>query len=556
MRRDCRWLQAVGVWALLLAPLVLYGYVVFHFSYNVPVQDDYAMLEYLDAHHAAAGVEDQVRLLLSQHLEHRIVLTRGAFLGQWRLLGEVNFRQAMLFGNAGMVLCVLVLLYVGVRRLNLPPRYLLPIPFALLAFTHQENMFWAMASIQNYWALLLAVVCVVLLSGRAPWLATPVAAVAILSSGSGLPLLPLGVGSLLFRRRWVSAAVFAMGAGAAAYVCLVAFVPVPEHPKLSGGPLDIALRAVPYFLAFLGGIGGWVPLAIGIGTILSAALAVCVVRPRGCGVLALLAGYVLLTAGAASAVRAGFGVEQALSSRYTMYSILGCVVAYLWVVSSLAGQWKRNVVAAMAVAGAMALFCVHAFPLLRNDTFSMARAYQLNTLAAWQRGRAFELSFGPLGNREWFLRGKAILDRAAELGTYDGPDASELCQPVRVSLPPPTDNTGLMYAIDWYPRVRLAGWAVIPGMRSSKVATYVVLSSERGAWRLNTFRLPRPDISEILGRPGRYDWSGFDAFLDSFHVPPGTYEIGLLLVSRRRTAYRPLGLVYTVPDLPISAGGR
>ena len=109
-------------------------------------------------------VEEKISLLFSQHNEHRIVFDRIVFLCHYYLFHEINFKVYIVFGNLGWILTTVMMVRYVQKNFQLPLTHLLPIPYLLLSFTHLENMFFAMAAIQNYWFVFFAVAFLMCLS--------------------------------------------------------------------------------------------------------------------------------------------------------------------------------------------------------------------------------------------------------------------------------------------------------------------------------------------------------------------------------------------------------
>ena len=147
------------VWALFVLPFVVYVYYACSFSVNVPFWDDYgAVLAFMNNFVQAGALDAKLRLLFSQHNEHRLVFNRVVLLAQYFLIGKIDFKSLMIFGDLGWIMTVLVFVFRYKRKFRLPLLHLLPVPYVLLAFVQWENMFFATPSIQFYWFVLFSVV--------------------------------------------------------------------------------------------------------------------------------------------------------------------------------------------------------------------------------------------------------------------------------------------------------------------------------------------------------------------------------------------------------------
>jgi len=274
-------------------------------------------------------------LLFSQHNEHRIVLDRLVFLGNYYLSGEVNFLYCIAVGNAGWLLTAITLIYYGRRRYGLSSIALLPIPYLLLAFTHQKNMFHAMAALSNYWLILFSLVFIICLVEEKTAACCILFPVALFTSGGGLVLYPLGNLFLISRKRWKPLAWFAIISSLSLACYFIGYHHPPEHPALSEA-LVLPGRTLHYCIVFLGNIGPLpgMPLPAGI-VALAAGAVLCFIaswilykRPAD-PFFELVFTFVAFSALTSALSRSGFGVHHALQSRYSMYPLFAaacCIV--------------------------------------------------------------------------------------------------------------------------------------------------------------------------------------------------------------------------------------
>src|SRR4051812_9853370 len=111
MRPTAKGQKLFLLWSAFAVPLLAYAWMVWKFAVDVPVLDDYdAALGFLNAFIGTSGFRAKAALILSQHNEHRIVLDRLVFLGQYLILGKIDFRISILIGNMGWVLAALLIL--------------------------------------------------------------------------------------------------------------------------------------------------------------------------------------------------------------------------------------------------------------------------------------------------------------------------------------------------------------------------------------------------------------------------------------------------------------
>ncbi len=181
---------------LIAVPVALWLWVLVRYAANVPSNDDYALLEFIDRWHDptqswAARFAD----LIALHNTHRIIYDRLISLGSYYLTGQLNFLLLIWLGNLALG-GICWQLWRGFRQLGQPIWYFLPIPYWLFSLQSHENMFWAMASLQNFTVIWFVLEALHQLHRRVPLIWPLLLSVAAtLTSGNGI--LAFLVGTLL-----------------------------------------------------------------------------------------------------------------------------------------------------------------------------------------------------------------------------------------------------------------------------------------------------------------------------------------------------------------------
>ena len=189
-----------------IAPLLYYASIL-AFSVNVPVGDDYSMLGFINEFSAASGIENKLQLLFSFHNEHRIVITRLIMLLCTKISGSLDFRMLNLIGNSALLVTLIV---IG-RMLCLGQA---PIKWALLFLIVLQPqplklMFYPMAGVQAYFGLLFSFLYLYYSLKDSSWwyLTLLFYLLAVLTTGSGIFLVIIGIPILLYRKQYIRVAI-------------------------------------------------------------------------------------------------------------------------------------------------------------------------------------------------------------------------------------------------------------------------------------------------------------------------------------------------------------
>lgn len=352
-----------GHWAVAvtLLPVGLNLLVALCFLADIPRGDDFDIfLGYL-----SASPDDRLdALLFAQHNEHRPAYSRALGELLYRAFGRIDFRVLALIGNLALVL-LLVALYKRFRAARHPLALFLPVPYFLFSTPHFENTTWATGALQNYSVLLFAFLSLTAFEKErhgAFALSLGLAALASLTSGSGLLLFPVlvwwaalrvrqasavpsaGNGALLGPRRSRTLTLLAIVAASCIFVALYLKHYIrPAHHPLALESLTHPLHSALYLLAFLGSYAWSLPISVAVGAAILF-LIVKVLR-RGptpsSGTFYFFLVFLTLNAVAATLTRSGFGLWQALSSRYVIVS--ACILACVYLLSVEGQPWLRRV---------------------------------------------------------------------------------------------------------------------------------------------------------------------------------------------------------------------
>lgn len=334
------WLCAGWLLAAVLA--LFHAWMLHHLVVNFPFQDDFTQILTVPR-----DIDDmqsfgaKIAYLVSSSGDHRIFTVRLAALFQANVVGEINFRELVFFGN---LLCVAI----GALALSIadaPVRpWLAPLVAALLfSPTNWLPQYWASAALQHYSMLAYAFGALFCLNRPGiPWQAGGLflGLCAAMTGANGLMVLPAGAGLLyaLGRRRtsalWIALTILTFA------IYFVDYLPPPGRPPLLES-LQHPLSLFVFSLSALGSVGERFEYAVGIGAMLVGTWVwlvgtnrVRVVPP----ILLAWIGFLLLCVGAIAFGRAPFGSDAMLNSRYRVYSevaIIVTLIAVLWSVQPL-----------------------------------------------------------------------------------------------------------------------------------------------------------------------------------------------------------------------------
>ena len=377
------WTTALA-WGLLALPIVLFGLIWLRYAVSIPKWDDHALRAFLYYSDQETTLSGKIYQLFKQHNEHRIVYDRIVTVLDYKLFGKLNYVHLMLIGNLSLVGLLAVFVAV-LRRAGLTVLYALPVALLLFNLSQWENMFWGMASLQNFSVVLWVVAAFYFLSYTRHWQLAFVAGVlATLTSGNGLMVWPIGFVLLVlhlpayatFRNRPLLRPLIGWGLGAVVVMGLyftgfekpdgIAYVRPGAVDLLKGWfavvgaaaevlPFDAPLRSsmllgAVMVLATLGVVAwslltNWLLIGQSIQRLFSSKTASLSYQKSIPSITLFFWGCAAFALGTAAVVawaRTGFGFDLLITSRYKMYSLTGLALLYVYGAVTLPARFARG----------------------------------------------------------------------------------------------------------------------------------------------------------------------------------------------------------------------
>lgn len=358
----------IVVLVAILLPVAVYLRVWDYYAVNIAKWDDHALKRTLLDYIASSGPADLLRVLSAQHNEHRIFLTRLITILDYSWYGQLDYRHLMFAGN--LLLLSMIILWWRLLNHNGKTLFaLLPVALIWPTLAHWENMYWGMASIQNFGVVTLGALAVYWCM-KGPWsyfiAGILAAALSAFSSGNGLLILPI-MTLVLFLSRENKKGIIA---AASVVLVLVLYFASYHQPDYNAKAPAGIWALVKGFMAFLGSFAEVFPVkgrqdtSVVFGFIL---FLVCLsivsttlfrlvrnqysehyARVTDAFCLAMML-FILGTAAVVVWGRAGSGIEVLLTSRYKIYSFLLLITAYLFIVIPIRGSFYHPYVSGVAV---------------------------------------------------------------------------------------------------------------------------------------------------------------------------------------------------------------
>jgi hypothetical protein len=469
---------------------------------NLPIWDDFDVgLRFMNRFLDATSWIDKAALILEQHNEHRIVVTRSLVLLSFSIFSAVNFPFLVAWA-VGALLGLVFLLSVPGRFRALT---LLMACAILLQPQYGDGLIWVSTCVCSFWMAFLALTSAHLAfsSGRTFYLLFPVIGLACFTQGNGV-LLPFCItGVLILRREWARA-VMVLVYGAVLALAYFHNFSFPPNNK----PIAEALVAYPQVLEYgfvlIGNVLGFSDpswslfggISLTIGLVFLAFSRAGWTHPQ----LVVFATFLYLSAALTAVSRGHGGIQYALSpGRYTIMS--AGILASVGILAFLTARkaWQRGVLVVLALA-----FNFHSWSLYRGPATDLS-VRAVNDFVRYVLFKDEGLTY------PWPTIGLPIFREAVSKGTFKIEDAFEDLHLARRVDPPAglvaASRSGFKKGINrvyvTQDHVLVEGWGVVKNCQSANTDVYVLLKSAESEVSLLAAPKFRSDISDRFKNPDR-----------------------------------------------------
>ncbi len=531
VRRRRTWLGA----AIVAVPVAGYFALLLTASVEVPYLDDYdAVVDFLLRTLDEDTTSARLGRLLTLHNEHPMLTLRAAVLGTFAITGGINFGALNALG--GLLLVGLLAAMFAASMPDTPPAERL-LPFAPAALFLIQPQYWMVllsstTSLSSVAVTTWAAVTFAALErdGRlARAIAILAAVFATFSLANGILVPWLGAGVLLLRGRSREARMMT-GLALVLTAAFVAIAPESAGPNLAT-VLASPFRLILYVLNFVGSSAGfsrfgWSAVC-GFVLLISAGFLVWQGLPRRRPALFALLLFILGSIGLNALVRAGQGAGAPLfQPRYNFYAAVVLATTYLgWAEILRSRTFARpafGATLAIAIVFSLASFTIH-----QPDVMRLSRRLD-DGLDKWlTQGHSglFHPDFRKASHllikaydqhllvppRRWFK------DYAGDAIQTELPVAN---RSMRMRIESVYEDDDLAF---------VSGWAFSGGTARNQEVE-IVLRSPKAIRVFSAYEVPRADLTHLEPEQiASVYGSGFRAVVSKRRVPPGEYQIGVLV---------------------------
>lgn len=540
---------------LSLAIVVFFFWIFFKYTVDVPINDDYNVLENFNKIVSSDSFFEKIKLFFAQHNEHRIVYDRIWFFISYKINNQVNFNLLAFIGNLSLV----GLLYLFIKRgLIYNNNYFVFFPIAILLFnlTFYENITFPMAALSNFTVVLFSLLSLNFLvakelTNKRFLLAITFCLFAIYTQGGGVFVIPVSLLILFLRKDYKRLGYFAIIGVLVYSLYFIGYEQPINSPSILSTLINFKVRSLLYSLAFLGSAFSFsfyhtvnITEADSFHKIINDTLMLNSIvgfvfisfyiyqfknkyydkNPFNFSIMSL----VILISIVSGLTRAQLGIETAFAPRYRILSAVFLITVFIKMIEY--AQSKK--ITALKTNSLIIFFSVLYFlnfSYSQEEYFYDRKKQTLKGVINYYSG-----NHKLLNGFEQDLY-KTVLENSSKMGTYFLLSKKELQKSIPYARAKYVNINGLdanqlnqnvEEMTNLYDSTYIEGWAYIEGQNTNNQIVYIGISNQKGTVFYETQSVDRYDLNSYFGK-SNLEKGGYYARIKSEYLTLGDNKISV-----------------------------
>ena len=540
-------LKKLGFYFIILIPVIIFYGIFYKYSVNIPINDDYAILDFLNKIISTDSVYEKIKLIFAQHNEHRIVYDRIWALISYKLSQQVNFNILALIGNLSLI-PIFIIFAKKTQELNKNLIYLIPISVLIFNITFYENMTFAMATLSNLTVFVFSLLSIhfftkIDLSNKNLTLAITFFVFATLTQGSGLFLIPIGLIILLYKKDRKKLLIFTVFSLIVVALYFYGYNKPPSSPSLLTTLLDFKIKTILFVFAFLGNAFDYNLIftkeledSVGITTILGFLFFLIYLNTIKTKYYKknlfnfTVISLIILTGFITGVTRSQLGLDTAASSRYRINGIILIIGIYIWFIETNTIKQKYLIYVSIGLTS----FCYLMFFSLRQEEYLSFRKKQSMTGVL----HYFSGDHTKLNGFEQDLYKKILIESQSKqtyfLPNFETLDSFFPYSKIEKIVQTDANSEQFYPTIDAVAKIKegylIEGWGFVEEQNSDNQKVFIGIknTSQTEPVFFTTNQVPRFDLNPFF-KKNYIENAGFFARLKDNDVKPGENEIWVMI---------------------------
>jgi hypothetical protein len=346
-------LKTYGYYCFIILPVIVFYWLFFKFTVNAPINDDYqAILDFINKVITTDSYTEKIKLIFSQHNEHRIVYDRIWTIISYKLQKNVDFNFLSLIGN----LSLLGIAIIFFKRFVLLQKHVLlffPITIFIFNLSLWENMTFAMAALSNFTVYLFILISLGFVTSNTLdkkinlYLSLLFFFLATITQGGGLFILPVSLLILLYKREYYNFLIYVLFSVALLVIYFCDYQKPAQNLDLLTSIVQSKQDIIYFAFAFLGNAFNYYLIYTNnvensilfttiIGSIfflLFAYITYTKYYKKNLFIYSIML-VIIISSFITAISRISFGLETAGASRYRINGVIFFIALYFWFIET------------------------------------------------------------------------------------------------------------------------------------------------------------------------------------------------------------------------------
>lgn len=536
-----------------LLVLLYFFWIFFKYSVNIPINDDYDVIDNFNNIINANTFTEKVKLFFRQHNEHRILYDKLWFYITYYFNPYgLNFNFLSFIGNLSLVF-ILAFYFLNLKEKFKGYFILFPLSVLIMNLAFWENLTFSMATLSNLTFMLFAILSIYYITVKESnnkylFISLLFFFLSIFTQGGGLFVFPVALLIFIIKKDKVSALKFLLLSG---LIIFIYFFDYHKHPSPSIKEIiENSFSHIKFFFAFLGNaVSNYhffpdnneiaVTRSIFFGIFLFAFYCFLLIKRyynKNLFNFSIMT-FVIIISSVTAISRLSQGLSTSISSRYRLTSIIFIVSIFIYLLEILK---DKNIKKQYVNLGILVFSCLYLFLYNFNSTNEFLMSTRKKSLLIGilhNNSNDNKLING--FNKE--LCAKTLLD-AKESKTYI------LNQDLINNYYKFADIINLNKIIDDYTisgvsyvdrlsnlddSFYLDGFAFIDNYDTKNQKVFISLLNNGKERIFNTYPEDKPGLSDYFKKP-KLDYGGFYLRLNKKDVLQGTNEISVIVCNENK----------------------
>lgn len=423
------------LWYLVIFfPILVFFGIFFFYMINVPINDDYALLDFINKYVTTSSFYEKVKLIFAQHNEHRIVYDRIWTIISYKTSGNLNFTLLALIGNLSLI-GITVIFFKKFKKLGKELLLFLPITVIIFNISNWENITFSMATLSNFTVIYFALMSLyflcsdTFLSKKNLFLSVLFFILAVLTQGGGMFLFPLSLLILIYKKEYKNVMIYLALSLPIIFIYFYDYTS-PGSIGFTASIVEYNFKIIPFIFAFLGNAFNYYLIysdninqssntAIFSGIVLLILFFYITYKQyykQNLFIYSVLL-FFIISACATSVSRVSFGIDAAGASRYRINGIIFVVAIYFWLIESF--NLKKLQISLILIFTLSYLYFVN---LMQVQYLDIRKKQTYTGVLMYNIGNSSFLN-GDKNDTEIY---NSLLNKSKELNTYNLPLNEEI----------------------------------------------------------------------------------------------------------------------------------